>query len=365
MGSERYIGIMSGTSMDGVDTVLVDIEDGNIQLLCEHAFPMGENLKQSLLDICLGQSTNLQAIGELDHRLGHLFADAVTALLNKANVDPSSVTAIGSHGQTVFHSPDTEYAFTMQLGDANIISAKTGITTVADFRRKDMAYGGQGAPLVPAFHQQLFSQPDLTRVVLNIGGIANITILSPGKPVTGYDTGPGNMLMDAWINKHKGQRYDNEGAWAQSGRVDLGLLSSLMSDPYFTLQPPKSTGRELFNLPWLESHLNAFNLCPEDVQRTLVEFTAVTIANDVKKEDAGELLVCGGGAHNPLIMGRLAELLPSWKVITTADRGIDIDNMEAMAFAWLAYRTIHQLPGNLPEVTGAKQLTSLGAIYPA
>ncbi|RWX57424.1 anhydro-N-acetylmuramic acid kinase [Photobacterium chitinilyticum] len=365
MGSERYIGIMSGTSMDGVDTVLVDIDGGNIQLLCEHAFPMSEDLKQSLLDVCLGQPTNLQIIGELDHRLGHLFADAVIALLDKANVDPSTVAAIGSHGQTVFHSPETEYAFTMQLGDANIISAKTGITTIADFRRKDMAYGGQGAPLVPAFHQQLFGQPDLTRVILNIGGISNITVLSPDKPVTGFDTGPGNMLMDAWINKHKDQRYDNEGTWAQSGTVNAKLLNSLLSDPYFALAPPKSTGRELFNLDWLHSHLKAFNLSPEDIQRTLAELTAVTIANDVRAENPGELLVCGGGAHNPLIMARLTELLPKWTVLTTADRGVDIDNMEAMAFAWLAYRTIHQLPGNLPEVTGAKQLTCLGAIYPA
>ncbi|MCW8327890.1 anhydro-N-acetylmuramic acid kinase [Photobacterium sp. SDRW27] len=365
MGRERYIGIMSGTSMDGVDTVLVEIEDNNIQLLCEHSFPMGENLKQSLLDICLGQPTNLQAIGELDHRLGHLFADAVLALLDKAQVKASSIKAIGSHGQTVFHSPDSEYAFTMQLGDANIISAKTGITTIADFRRKDMAYGGQGAPLVPAFHQQLFSQPHLSRVILNIGGIANITVLSPGKPVTGYDTGPGNMLMDAWINKHKSLRYDKEGNWAKSGEVNMALLHSLISDPYFLLQPPKSTGRELFNLTWLTDHLQDCQISPENVQRTLAEFTALTIANDVNKESPGELLVCGGGAHNPLIMDRLTKLLPDWEVMTTAEQGVDIDNMEAMAFAWLAYRTLHQLPGNLPEVTGAQQVACLGAIYPS
>lgn len=364
MSAERYIGIMSGTSMDGVDTVLVEIDDNRVSLLCEHAFPMGKNLKQSLLDICLGQPTSLQAIGELDHRLGHLFADAVLALLEKANIDSSSVKAIGSHGQTVFHSPTTEHPFTMQLGDANIISAKTGITTVADFRRKDMAFGGQGAPLVPAFHQQLFSQPDLTRVILNIGGIANITILDPAKPVTGFDTGPGNMLMDAWITKHLGKRFDANAEWALTGNVNNDLLNSLMCDPYFALQPPKSTGRELFNLPWLENHLEQFTLSAEDVQRTLAEFTAVSISNDVTKETPGELLVCGGGAHNPLIMQRLAELLPQWQVITTADRGVDIDNMEAMAFAWLAYRTLHKLPGNLPEVTGATQLTPLGAIYP-
>lgn len=365
MASELYIGIMSGTSMDGVDTVLVEITNNSIKLLCEHSFPMGENLKQELLNICLGQSTNLMAVGELDHRLGHLFADAVLALLDKANVEPASVTAIGSHGQTVFHSPDTQFAFTMQLGDANIISAKTGITTVADFRRKDMAYGGQGAPLVPAFHQQLFSSPGLTRIILNIGGIANITVLNPDKSVNGYDTGPGNMLMDAWINKHQGQRYDDNGTWALSGKVNKALLATLLGDPYFSLQAPKSTGRELFNLPWLENHLADYKLPPEDVQRTLAEFTALTIANEVKHENTGELLVCGGGAHNPLLMKRLAELLPGWKVMTTAAQGVDIDNMEAMAFAWLAYRAMHKLPGNLPEVTGARQLTCLGAIYPA
>ncbi|NVO62185.1 anhydro-N-acetylmuramic acid kinase [Photobacterium damselae] len=372
---EKYIGLMSGTSMDGVDAVLVEIDDKQIKLLGHHAFPMGKNLKQSLLDICLGQPTSLQIIGELDHRLGHLFADAVLALLDHTQTPASEITAIGSHGQTVFHSPQSQYAFTMQIGDANIIAAKTGITTIADFRRKDMALGGQGAPLVPAFHQQLFSVPDLTRVILNIGGIANITVLEPTCAVTGYDTGPGNMLMDAWIQRHLDHSYDKDATWAKAGNVNQPLLTRLMQEPYLQLSAPKSTGRELFNLPWLDMHLSkleAMNSQPlslQDIQATLAEYTAVTIADEVRKHGSStttkELLVCGGGAHNPLLMERLAMWLPDWDVMTTADRGVDIDNMEAMAFAWLAYRTMHHQPGNLPEVTGAKALTSLGAIYPA
>lgn len=373
---EKYIGLMSGTSMDGVDAVLVEIDNNNIRLLGSHPFAMSNNLKQSLLDICLGQPTNLQTLGELDHRLGHLFADTVLALLNKTKTAATDITAIGSHGQTVFHSPHTEYAFTMQIGDANIIAAKTGITTVADFRRKDMALGGQGAPLVPAFHQQLFSTTQCTRVILNIGGIANITVLEPNKAVTGFDTGPGNMLMDAWINLHQQKSYDDNGNWARLGTVSSVLLTRLLSEPYLQLSAPKSTGRELFNLTWLQQYLAdptiaELQLSACDIQATLTEYTAQTIANDVKKTGLtpavtpNELLVCGGGAHNPILMQRLAELLPSWQVMTTADRGVDIDNMEAMAFAWLAYRTMHHQSGNLPEVTGASRLAQLGAIYPA
>ncbi|CEO39438.1 anhydro-N-acetylmuramic acid kinase [Photobacterium kishitanii] len=373
---EKYIGLMSGTSMDGVDAVLVEINNNNIQLLGSHPFAMGNNLKQSLLDICLGQPTNLQTLGELDHRLGHLFADAVLALLKKTNTQAADVTAIGSHGQTVFHSPHTEYAFTMQIGDANIIAAKTGITTIADFRRKDMAFGGQGAPLVPAFHQQLFSSTQCTRVILNIGGIANITVLEPNKAVTGFDTGPGNMLMDAWINLHQQKNYDEDGNWARSGSISTPLLTLLLSEPYLEQPAPKSTGRELFNLTWLQQYLTdpaieKLQLSACDIQATLTEYTAQTIANEVKKTgltatvNPNELLVCGGGAHNSILMQRLTELLPNWCVMTTADRGVDIDNMEAMAFAWLAYRTMHHQSGNLPEVTGARRLAQLGAIYPA
>lgn len=376
---ELYIGVMSGTSMDGVDTALVSIEGTNITLLAHDEFPMPSELKERLLKVCIGQKTDLIAIGELDHQLGHLFADAVLQLLEKSNTLASAVTAIGNHGQTVFHQPTGDAPFTMQLGDANIISARTNISTVADFRRKDMALGGQGAPLVPAFHQHIFSTQDSTVVVLNIGGISNISVLpaqlNPEHPsdinfepnVIGYDTGPGNMLMDAWIKKQRGEQYDHDGQYAQSGQVSEPLLNQLLSDDYFTQAAPKSTGRERFNLPWLELQLAHHSLTGEDVQATLLEFTAVSIANEVLRYQVGnkpELLVCGGGVRNTFLMARLQQLLPNWMVASTQTKGIDSDYMEAMAFAWLAHQRIHGLPSNLPQVTGASRLASLGVIYP-
>ncbi|MGR5063328.1 anhydro-N-acetylmuramic acid kinase [Photobacterium sp. DNB22_13_2] len=375
MTRELYIGVMSGTSLDGVDTALVAFDSESHQssmpeLLATDAYPMPEALKSALLDVCIGQATNLKLIGQLDHQLGHLFADAVNQLLEKAEVKASAVTAIGNHGQTVYHQPDGDYPFTMQLGDANIVAAKTGITTVADFRRKDMALGGQGAPLVPAFHKGLFSELDSTTVVLNIGGIANISVLQPEQPVIGYDTGPGNMLMDAWVYLHHGQKYDKCGVLAASGTVNQPLLTKLMADPYLSRSYPKSTGREHYNLPWLEGQLNGLvdAVSEQDVQATLLQFTAQTIAEQVACFTIGEqprLLVCGGGVNNPILMSRLAELLPAWLVANTRDAGIDPDYMEAMAFAWLARQRIHGQPSNVPEVTGAAELASLGVIYPA
>ena len=374
MTRELYIGVMSGTSLDGVDTALVAFETegeraASPELLATDAFPMPEALKSALLDVCMGQATNLKQIGQLDHQLGHLFADAVNQLLVTSGVDAATVTAVGNHGQTVFHQPDGDYPFTMQLGDANIIAAKTGITTVADFRRKDMALGGQGAPLVPAFHKGLFSQQDATTVVLNIGGIANISVLRPDQPVIGYDTGPGNMLMDAWVYLHHGQKYDKEGAFAASGKVNPPLLATLMADPYLSRPYPKSTGREHYNLPWLEGQLSGLAevVSEQDVQATLLQFTAQTIAEQVRRFALGEqpqLLVCGGGVNNPQLMSRLVELLPGWSVANTRDAGVDPDYMEAMAFAWLARQRIHGQPSNVPEVTGASALASLGVIYP-
>ena len=363
---QRFIGVMSGTSMDGIDTALVEIEDNQIELLAAHDHPMPESLKQRLLNICIGQPTSLAEIGELDHLLGHLFADAVNALLNHADYPADSITAIGNHGQTVYHKPEGDAPFTMQLGDANIIAVKTGIDTVADFRRKDMALGGQGAPLVPAFHQCLFQSTDSSVVVLNIGGIANISVLRPNQKVIGYDTGPGNMLMDAWTQKHRGKKYDDGALFAKQGIVNQALLNDLLSEAYFARQAPKSTGRELFNLPWLERKLLVHTLSEQDVQRTLCEYTAITIANDVARYAQGntpELLVCGGGVHNPLLMQRLAQLLPNWVVNSTQIKGVDSDNMEAIAFAWLAQRRMHNLPSNLPEVTGACREASLGVLY--
>lgn len=367
--SALYIGVMSGTSLDGIDTALVDIKGDKTTLLAHDDFPLPTSIKQDLLSISLGQSTDLVKIGSLDYSLGHLYADAILQLLNKANVKPCEVVAIGNHGQTVYHQPEGTTPFTMQLGDANIISTRTQITTVADFRRKDMALGGQGAPLVPAFHKTLFEPSHNSVVVLNIGGIANITVLKPDTPVVGYDTGPGNILLDAWIFKQKGQPYDKDGEFSHSGNVIPSLLQQLLKEDYFTKTAPKSTGRELFNLHWLKQQLShsGHQYRPEDIQATLLELTAKTITDEVKQHAQGttpELLICGGGGKNPALVKRLTELLPNWRVGSTDMRGVNGDYMEAIAFAWLAYRRIKGLPSNLPEVTGARKAASLGVIYP-
>ncbi len=365
--NQLYIGVMSGTSMDGVDTALVRFEENRVQLIAHDDYPMPAQLKKTLLSVCTGQATNLKVIGELDHQLGHLFADAILQLLDKSGYSAEQIRAIGNHGQTVFHQPTGEYPFTVQLGDANIIAVKTGIDTVADFRRKDMALGGQGAPLVPAFHKSIFAMKDSATVVLNIGGIANVSVLHPQQPVIGYDTGPGNMLMDAWCEKHTSQGFDKDAVFALQGAVSQALLKQLLQEPYLTLAAPKSTGRELFNIDWLQSHLVDHQLSAEDVQRTLCEYSALTIVKEVEKFTYGadpQVLVCGGGARNPLLMERLTQLLPDWQVTTTTEKGVDGDYMEAMAFAWLAQRHIHCLPSNLPEVTGASRPASLGVLYP-
>lgn len=364
---ELYIGIMSGTSLDGVDTALVALCGDQIELVAHDFLPMPDALRQRLLAICLGQSTNLPEIGRLDHQLGHLYADAVEQLLTSSGVERQAIRAIGNHGQTVFHQPGGPTPFTIQLGDANIVATRTGITTVADFRRKDIALGGQGAPLVPAFHRTIFAATDSSIVVLNIGGIANLSVLSPDGSVTGYDSGPGNVLMDGWCQRHTGQRYDSDGDWASQGQIITSLLSELKQDTYLALAAPKSTGREHFNLNWLDAHLEGRRYRAVDVQRTLCEFSAETIADQVRLFAQGntpQLLVCGGGAQNALLMSRLDELLPDWEVAPTTSKGVDGEYMEAMAFAWLAQRRIHNLPSNLPGVTGARQSASLGVIYP-
>ena len=365
-----YIGVMSGTSLDGVDTALVAIDSDTTELIASDTFPIPENVKQHVLNIAMGQQTNLVEVGLIDSQLGHLYADAVNQLLAKSNLDASAITAIGNHGQTVYHQPFGDYPFTLQLGDANIIAVKTGIKTVADFRRKDVALGGQGAPLVPAFHRTVFNPSSSSIVVLNIGGIANISVLRANTATLGYDTGPGNMLLDAWIHTQTGDNYDKNGQYSATGKIIPELLTTLCNDDYFQLEAPKSTGRELFNLDWLKKKLNEVNstFAPQDVQATLSEFTSLTIANEVKKYYQGhapELLVCGGGSRNPRLMARLATLLPNWHVCTTDDKGVNSEYMEAIAFAWLAYRRCNSLPSNLPEVTGASKPASLGVIYPA
>ncbi|MDP8162299.1 anhydro-N-acetylmuramic acid kinase [Pasteurella skyensis] len=373
MQPKYYIGVMSGTSLDGVDLALVDFSTSQPVLKASHFVTMPEELRQSLLTLCLKGETSLQQLGELDHRLGVLYADAINQFLSLNHLKAEQIEAVGCHGQTVWHSPQTAYPFTTQIGDANIIAAKTGITTVADFRRKDMAFGGQGAPLVPAFHQAVFFDSKFATVVLNIGGISNISVLIPDQAVIGYDTGVGNLLLDAWIGKHFSKSYDKNGEWAKTGQVNQSLLAILLDEPFFKQPPPKSTGREQFNLQWLEQKIANFEqhhtaCLPQDIQRTLVEFTVQSTVQELLKLETKSLpcrlLVCGGGAKNPLIMQGFKELLPQWNVSTTTNCDLDIDYVEAVAFAWLAYQRIHNLPSNMPSVTGATKAVSLGVIYP-
>ncbi len=366
-----YIGLMSGTSVDGIDAVLVDLATNKPVLLAARTTAWDAALRGRIL-ATLNDPTqvSLVALGQLDAALGEAFAEAALTIIRAASLEPAQITAVGSHGQTLFHAASANPAFSMQAGDASRIAAKTGITTVADFRRRDIAEGGQGAPLVPAFHQALFSQPGVSRAILNIGGIANLTLLPADLgPATGFDTGPGNVLLDAWIAKHRAQPFDRDGEWAGSGTCCQTLLEQLLQQPYFRQAPPKSTGRELFNLDWLEQNLTPEfeNLPASDVQATLVELTATTVAKALAETAAplDELFVCGGGAHNRFLMQRLAALLPTCRIATTEALGLHPDWVEATAFAWLAKQTLGGKPGNLPSVTGARRATILGAIYPA
>lgn len=367
---DLYIGLMSGTSVDSIDAVLVDFGDeekARPKIHTALGHPINPPLRDAILALCAPGPSELDRAGQLDRQIGQTFAEAVQTLLARAGVEPGDITGIGSHGQTVRHRPPGTVAspFTIQIGDPNTIAALTGITTVADFRRRDMALGGQGAPLMPAFHRAAFAT-DRNRAVVNIGGMANITELAADGSVYGYDTGPGNALLDYWISLHQGQRFDRDGAWAASGRAHPELLNRLMADPYFAAKPPKSTGREIFNANWLETACAGLEIAPADVQATLAEVTAASIAEAVHLfADGGELLVCGGGARNKDLLSRLQRRLPTWSIACTGSYGIDADWLEAVGFAWLARQTLLGLPGNCPGVTGAKEETVLGAIYPA
>jgi anhydro-N-acetylmuramic acid kinase len=362
----RYIGVMSGTSLDAVDAVLAFISKDTINQQASYQHPIPLPLKQAILGICQGQHTTLSTIGALDASLGILFGEAILGLMKKSAITARDIIAIGCHGQTVWHQPSGTTPFSMQLGDNNRIAAMTNIMTVGDFRRRDIAFGGQGAPLVPAFHHAVLSHTAERRIVLNVGGIANISVLFPGLAVTGFDTGPGNILMDAWIARHHSMAYDNNAQWALTGAVQQQLLQEMLSDSWFALSTPKSTGREYFNLSWLEQKLAKLpQISPVDVQATLAELTAISIVKHIQSQgDCNRLLVCGGGAKNPLIMARLATMLPGTTVCLTDSFGINSQDMEAMAFAWLAFCTLSGLPGNLPAVTGASRETLLGAVYP-
>ncbi|MEQ8799790.1 MAG: anhydro-N-acetylmuramic acid kinase [Salinisphaeraceae bacterium] len=368
-----YIGVISGTSLDAADVVLARAADGDRPTLeATHSHPPPDALRQRLLQITQTRPPiDIRELGQLDRQVADWMADGVLALLDKAAMAPGRVRAIGSHGQTLYHDPQPPHPFTLQIGDPNRLAARTGITTVADFRRADMAAGGQGAPMVCGFHQAMLALPDRQRAVINIGGIANLTCLPAGATLedprlTGFDTGPGNALMDAWIARHQGRLQDTNGEWASAGRVHEGLLSILMADPYIRTAPPKSTGREYFHLGWLDQQLAGMPaIAPADVQRTLLEFTAVSI-RDAVTACAGrtdEVLLCGGGARNARLRERLSAMLAPTQVITTDDAGIPADWVEAAAFAWLAMRTLAGLPGNVPSVTGASRAVILGGIY--
>jgi anhydro-N-acetylmuramic acid kinase len=366
-GAELYLGLISGTSADAIDVVLARFGPST-QLVARLAVPYPASLRSRVLALARSDAAaSLDELGRLDVELGAAFADAALALLEQAGVSASSVHALGSHGQTVRHGPYGPVPFTTQLGDPNVIAERTGITTVADFRRRDMAASGQGAPLLPALHDALFSQPGRSRVVLNLGGIANITLLSGDAvtPVRGFDTGPANCLMDAWSLRHRGIARDEGGVWAASGKIDAALLRDFLSEPYFALPAPKSTGRELFNLDWLDHRLAHHRVSEVDVQATLLELSVRTIANAIRLHGhkVDEVLACGGGVHNEALMSALRQALAPATVKSTADYGMDPDFVEATAFAWLARRRLQGLPGNLPAVTGARGARVLGAIY--
>ncbi|MBN2700690.1 MAG: anhydro-N-acetylmuramic acid kinase [Methylothermaceae bacterium] len=368
--SAYFIGLMAGTSLDGVDAVLAEISAPpcSVALRAQQYAPFEPPLRQRLERHCFSDRMATAELGQLDAELGELFGRCALALLKKARVPPDRVRAIGSHGQTFHHHPSAPYPYTLQIGDPNRIAEITGITTVADFRRRDMAAGGQGAPLVPAFHRAVFHSPREDRTVLNLGGIANLTFLpaDPTVPVTGFDTGPGNTLMDHWIGRHRGASWDEGGRWARQGRPIPELLQALVDDPYFSEPPPKSTGPEYFSPAWLEKRLQAFSdHAPKDVQATLAHLTAAGVGEAIRQAAIrpARLLVCGGGAHNRYLL-EILENQAGCPVETTAAYGIDPDWVEAAAFAWLAWRTLEGLTGNLPAVTGARHEVVLGGIYP-
>ncbi|TGN38370.1 anhydro-N-acetylmuramic acid kinase [Marinobacter confluentis] len=362
---DAWIGLMSGTSMDGIDAILVSFADQKVQIHATHSTPYPNDIRERLAGLSQNHGSP-DELGELDHLVGNLFADTVLELLTKSDVAQDQIRAIGSHGQTIRHQPDGGTPFTLQIGDPTLIAERTGITTVADFRRRDMAAGGQGAPLVPAFHKAFFADSCEDRCILNLGGIANLSHLPADKSqsVTGFDTGPANALMDAWCKDQTGQGFDNNGAWASEGEVDQSLLSDLLSDAYFQRQPPKSTGTEKFNLEWVQTNLARHpNLNAADVQRTLLELTAITVAQQLPEQPRMTIFACGGGARNPVLMRELQRTCSPCKVTTTAAIGLDPQWVEPSAFAWLARQTLTGQPGNLPEVTGASGERILGAVY--
>ena len=364
-----FIGIMSGTSLDGIDIALVQQTDNKITLISAQTYPLPEALVLQLQSLITQPQMLLSEFGTLHIALGKAFANAVNLHLTSSPYNSADITAIGSHGQTIFHAPTATYPFSLQLGDPSTISECTGIQTVADFRARDIAAGGQGAPLVPAFHRAHFHHETQARIIVNIGGISNITVLPTTETATviGFDTGPGNALLDSWFQQHNDGQYDADGAWAASGNVQPTFLEHLLADPFFAKPAPKSTGREYFNLAWLREKLASFHIRPVDVQATLVVLTAQSISQATAPYlvTGTALYICGGGAHNSCLMRAMQRVLPHHNIADTSAIGLSPDWVEACAFAWLAAQTVTGGYGNLPDVTGAMHPVILGGIYPA
>lgn len=366
--SKYFLGLMSGTSLDGIDAAIVDFGGSFPNIYAAHTVPFEPELHQAILRLTQGQATHeIEALGTLDTQLGECFAHAALSLIEHSGLSRDAIRAIGSHGQTIRHRPEGTNPFTLQIGDPNIIAERTGITTVADFRRRDIAAGGQGAPLVPAFHAMCFRTPAENRAILNIGGMANLSILpaDASTPISGFDSGPGNVLLDAWITQQQGAAYDADGAWAASGRCLPGLLERLLQEAFLHATPPKSTGRELFQLDWLNKHLQGLSAAAADVQATLCMFTARSIADAVRAwaPKTQRLLVCGGGARNLHLLDVLCAELPDVSIESTTRYDLEPEWIEAAAFAWMAKETLASRPSNIPNVTGARHLVILGGIY--
>lgn len=368
-----FIGLISGTSMDAIDCALVDLGGPQPKVLDFICGDIPASLKRIVTNLIRNESLDLRDLGAADIAIGNLFAETALAMINKNKLRTDQIAAIGSHGQTIWHQPlpdnRTSHRFTQQIGDPNTIAHRTGITTVADFRRRDMAAGGQGAPLVPALHRAMFASSDTPRIILNLGGFANITVLpsQTAKPF-GYDTGPANILMDLWIEHVQGRAYDEDGAWALGGTANEALLHQMLREPYFSAPHPKSTGRELFNIEWLQRKLShqSTSIAEQDVQATLLELTTESIAREIRSHlNKGEVLACGGGVRNHALMQQLQHKLPNFKVGSTSDHGLHADCVEAVAFAWFAQQTLNGKTMDFSPFTGASGPVIAGGIYKA
>jgi len=365
-----FVGVISGTSVDGIDTALLDIEANQTpRLIAAKTFDYPDTIKSAIHQLIKQPQCSLQMLGELDMALGSVYAEAILNLLLPTNYQPEDIAATGCHGQTIYHAPYAARPFSMQIGNANLIAELTGITTVSDMRQRDMVCGGQGAPMVPGFHEVMFRDATENRVIVNIGGIANITVLPADKnqPILGFDTGPGNTLMDAWIDHQLDKAYDANGNWADTGNSQNELLQQLLAEAYFSQPIPKSSGRELFHLEWLKQHLAqcSMSYAAEDIQATLLSLTCQTISDAIRQyaPDCQRVIICGGGAHNNILLQTLRNNLQPIAVDITSDHTVNVDFVEAAAFAWLASRTLNRQTGSIPSVTGAQRASILGGVY--